>query len=115
MFVVFAPGLAEHMIEQGWWPDNGSKLDFAGCLRHWQEVAVGTLRRWGKATLLLAQHNGALDLGCLRKLLGEHYSACAAKMPPASERAQRLAAACVELTGDGAPIVWNAVEVGGGV
>jgi hypothetical protein len=109
-----APGLAEHALEHGWWPDNGTKLDFAGCVGHGQEVATAALRRWGRATLLLAQHNGALDIGCFRNLLAEHYQACAAKVPAPSDRARRLAAVAVELTGEGAPIVWNAVDAAGG-
>jgi len=35
-----SPGLASHAIENGWWEDDGTKLDFAGCLEaeaasHW--------------------------------------------------------------------------------
>jgi hypothetical protein len=109
-----APGLAEHVLEHGWWPDNGTKLDFAGCLGHGQEVAAGALRRWGRATLLLAQHNGALDAGCLRKLLGAHHAACSAQAGVANDRCRRLAALAVQLTGEGAPIVWTAVETPSG-
>jgi dipeptidase len=75
-----SPGLASKAIDQGWWPGDGSKLDFAGA------VGLGdsdsALRRWGRATLLLAQQHGHVDTGFLRRLLGDHYEGCADEVDP---------------------------------
>jgi hypothetical protein len=112
-----APGLAEFVLEQGWWPDNGTKLDFAGCVGHNQDPSAdaGAMRRWGKATLLLAQHAGALDLGRVRHLLCEHDAACAKRLGPAGcLRRQRLGSWAVELADESVPVVWNAVDVPNG-
>src|SRR5262249_24339319 len=46
-------GLATHAIEQGWWPADGTKLDFAGTVTQTREGHAAGLRRWGRATLLL--------------------------------------------------------------
>src|SRR5262249_26906359 len=35
------------------------------------------LRRWGRATFLLEQHNGRLDVACLRRILADHYESVA--------------------------------------
>src|SRR5262249_2900183 len=51
-------GLADHVIAQGLWPADGSKLDFAGALGASPAVRAPELRRWGRATLLLEQQNG---------------------------------------------------------
>ncbi len=63
-------GLAGHAIEQSWWPADGSKLDFA--------PAVGLdstsgLRRWERATHMLDQQAGHIDVPFLRRLLADHY------------------------------------------
>jgi len=85
-----APGLAEHALGQQWWPDDGTKLDFAGSL---QQAGPETwpLKRWGRATLMLEQQNGALDGFSLRGLLREHYAATAA----ASRTSSRLLSSTV--------------------
>jgi len=72
-----SPGLASHAIENGWWEDDGTKLDFAGCLEaeaasHWP-----ARRRWGRATLALEQQNGAIDGHFLRRMLFDHYDSVA--------------------------------------
>ncbi len=65
-------GLAAYAIAQGWWPEDGSKLDFAGALgERYQELATG-LRRWGRATLRLQQQNGHIDTAFLRRVLSDH-------------------------------------------
>ncbi len=58
-----SPHLANLAIARGWWPANGSKLDFAGAVAPGSGDAAPSLRRWGRATLLLEQGNGQLDLG----------------------------------------------------
>src|SRR5262249_5522969 len=53
-------------------PADGSKLDFAGALgERYDELAAG-MRRWGRATLLLQQQNGHLDVAFVRRLLSDH-------------------------------------------
>jgi secernin len=68
-----APGLAAHAIERGWWPADGTKLDFAGALATAATGLDGGMRRWGRATLLLEEQSGRLDPVSLRRLLGDHY------------------------------------------
>jgi secernin len=66
-------GLAEMAIGHNWWPEDGSKLDFADVVAPDDCEAAGALRRWGRATLLLEQYNGRLDRLFFRRLLGDHF------------------------------------------
>jgi hypothetical protein len=66
-------GLAGHAIEQGWWPADGTKLDFAGTLGGPGLDNAVALRSWGKTTLWLEQQNGHIDVGFLRKLLSAEF------------------------------------------
>lgn len=66
-------GLAPFAIREGLWPGDGSKLDFAGTLAKDPTGEQSGLRRWGRATLLLEQQNGHLDVAFLRRLQGDHY------------------------------------------
>lgn len=66
-------GLSSAAIEKGWWPCDGSKLDFADALSDRPTGLASALRRWGRATLLLEQQNGHMDLPFLRRLLSDHY------------------------------------------
>jgi hypothetical protein len=75
-----SPGLAGRAIDEGWWPGDGSKLDFAGAVGLGD--ADSALRRWGRATLLLGQQNGHIDTGFVRRLLGDHYEGCADEVDP---------------------------------
>jgi hypothetical protein len=68
-----APGLAGHCIEQQWWPEDGTKLDFAGVLEADPETAKTALGRWGKATWMLEQQNGHIDAAFLRRLLSGSF------------------------------------------
>ena len=68
-----ACGLAGRTIERGWWPEDGSKLDFAGTLCEEPTGRASALRRWGRATLLLEQQNGHIDAAFLRRVLSDHY------------------------------------------
>jgi secernin len=65
-------GLATHAISQGWWPADGSKLDYAGALPQDPETHSSALRRWGRTTLLLQEQNGRIDLAFVRRLLTDH-------------------------------------------
>jgi secernin len=67
-------GLADLAIVREWWPGNGSKLDFAGALAVEDAQSQAALRRWGRATLLLEQNNGHLDVSQVRHLLGDHVA-----------------------------------------
>jgi secernin len=77
-----APGLAEHVIGKSWWPDDGSKLDFGASLAVDTTGTDSALRRWGRATLLLEQHNGRIDAAVLRRLLSDHYEGTRAEVDP---------------------------------
>jgi dipeptidase len=68
-----SPGLAGHVIDQGWWPADGSKIDFAGAVAECPTGEESGLRRWGRATLLLEQQNGHIDPLFFRRLLSDHY------------------------------------------
>ncbi|HYV34513.1 MAG TPA: carcinine hydrolase/isopenicillin-N N-acyltransferase family protein, partial [Gemmataceae bacterium] len=68
-----APGLAGRAIAEGWWAEDGSKLDFIGALSEAPVGKASALRRWGRATLLLEQQNGHLDAPFIRQLLADHY------------------------------------------
>lgn len=67
-----APGFAALAIERGWWPEDGTKLDSAGCLGETCREQNAAWRRWGRATLLLEQQNGNLDLASFRRILADH-------------------------------------------
>jgi secernin len=64
-------GLADVAIGKGWWPSDGSKLDFAGVVAPDADRGPA-LRRWGHATLLLEQYSGRLDADSLRRILCDH-------------------------------------------
>src|SRR5207302_1211080 len=52
-------GLSAEAIGRGWWNGDGSKLDFAAAVAATPEEL--SLRRWGRATLLLEQQSGHID------------------------------------------------------
>jgi dipeptidase len=66
-------GLAEIAMHEHGWPADGSKVDFAGSFGDCPVGQASGLRRWGRATFLLEQQNGHIDVGFLRRLLGDHY------------------------------------------
>jgi hypothetical protein len=67
-----SPGLADLAIARGWWPGDGSKLDFAGVAAPEGGDNAASLRRWGRATLLLEQENGQIHLPVMRRILSDH-------------------------------------------
>ena len=86
-----ATGLASHSIDQGWWPGDGSKLDFAEALASVSPLdANSSHRRWGRATLLLEQQNGHLDSACFRRILSDHYEGCADEVDPCQPTGKRI-------------------------
>jgi secernin len=62
-------GLSDLAIARGWWPADGCKLDFAGALGRQGPDHAAALRRWGRATMTLEPHSGAVDLAVVRRLL----------------------------------------------
>src|SRR5437899_3075444 len=77
-----ARGLAGHSIEQGWWPGDGSKLDFASVVASDPNGEGSGLRRWGRATMLVEQQNGHIDAAFLRRLLADHYDGMRCEVDP---------------------------------
>ncbi len=69
-----APGLANFVIDKGWWQDDGSKIDFVRCLSEVTERSKAAQKRWGRASLALAQQQGAIDAHFLRRMLADHYT-----------------------------------------
>ncbi len=104
-----APGLASDLIEKGQWEDDGSKLDFARCLGGTQgNRTLRAQRRWGRASLAMAQQHGAIDLHFLRRMLADHYTANRNLLQPAKET--RLASTfLVDLQSKDTPLLaWHA-------
>jgi dipeptidase len=75
-------GLCDVVIERGWWPEDGSKLDFEGTVSAGGASEAVELRRWGHATLLLEDQNGHIDSLFLRRLLSDHYEGCLDEADP---------------------------------
>ena len=102
-----SPGLSEHVIEQGWWPADGSKIDFAASLcPPWIEQGAA-VHRWGQAARMLAEQSGHIDLAFLRRLLS---------LDDEDREAEETGTPCLvaDLTGrEGQPlIVWTALGAG---
>jgi dipeptidase len=116
-----ARGLADEAIARGWWPGDGSKLNFTQAFGSAEDATAG-LPRWGRATLLLEEHYGRADLAFFRHLLGDHgppsgrAALCRhAGMPTASRPAEEApvteASLIAELpsTPEELPLVWLAL------
>jgi len=101
-------GLADLAIERGWWPADGSKLDFAGVVAPEGGVKAASLRRWGRATLLLEQHNGAIDLPLLRRMLSDLFESCTNVESATRPSDLRTVVRLIAQTGTDAalPIAW---------
>jgi dipeptidase len=104
-----ARGLSAHAIEQGWWPEDGCKLDFAGAVGLPGPNQARALRRWGKATMTLEHHSGQVDLPLVRQLLRDQAEQVAPQEGlPADEG---TAASLVVRLGPGVddlPLAWYA-------
>jgi hypothetical protein len=102
-----APGLADFAVAQGWWQDDGSKLDFTGCLDSRHAGHTAARRRWGRASVALAQQAGAIDGHLFRHLLDEQGEKSRALLPVGVE--QREGSFLAELVpGQAAPLAWCA-------
>ncbi len=95
-----SPGLADLAIRRGWQPEDGSKLDFSGALAADGAGRPG-YRWWGRATMLLEQHNGTVDHALMRRLLGEP-----AEEPEARPTAAAALLAQLGAPADGVPLAW---------
>ena len=107
-------GLGEMVLERKWWPGDGTKLDFHDSLVEPDTDERDGLRRWSRATLALAQQEGAIDATSMRQLLAEHFEQCgepAADVSPAKAPAARpewQGSWIVSLSADRPPLVWSA-------
>lgn len=99
-------GLAEHILAERWWADDGTKVDFQASLGADRPEARPALRRWSRATLGLAQQEGALDPLSLRRLLLEHFDQCL-ELAPVATAWQGSGVASLG-TASAPPIVWVA-------
>lgn len=106
--------LAPEAVRLGWWKDDGNKLDFGGLLGEGCPVQTWALQRWGRATLLLEQQDGRLDLDGLRMLLDEHFDTAIDKFPgPLPPR--RLGNFLVVVAADhpAVPVAWCGIDLAG--
>ena len=102
-----APGLATLALEQGWWQDGGSKLDFAGCLDAKHPSHALARRRWGRASVALAQQAGAIDAHFFRHLLDEHFGNNVPLLPAHAGGRAVAFLACLG-AGQAVPLAWCA-------
>lgn len=103
-----SPGLAEQAIQNGWWHDDGVKLDFGGVLGGVHDGHAWSLKRWSKGTLALAQREGKLDVDALRQMLADQFDSCVRQHALAPTASRRLASAVVRLDADATPLFWFA-------
>jgi secernin len=107
-------GLSDLAIKSGWWPADGSKLDFAGAVGPAGVDSATGLRRWARATLLLEERNGQIDVSYLRRLLSDHHEGMGSKPSPetlcrhpSGPAGECTAASLVIHLGEGeAPVAW---------
>lgn len=109
-----AHDFAPEAVRAGWWKDDGNKLDFGGLLGEGCPVQTWALQRWGRATLLLEQQDGKLDLDGLRLLLDELFEHAADRYPGTLPR-ERLGSflAAVDHDHPAVPIAWPSVDIAG--
>jgi dipeptidase len=79
-------GLADLAISRGWWPADGSKLDFEATLCLPSPTSARALRRYGRAMLLLEQQRGHHKIATLRRLLCDHFDGCPDEVDPCGLR-----------------------------
>ncbi len=108
-----SPGLAERAVAEGWWKDDGTKLDFVGCLGHHEPADAWPLRRWSKATLAAAKHTGDIDAVLMRCLLAKHFEISVRGHDLAPQKTRLLASLIVALDDAGAGVMWAACNGAG--
>jgi hypothetical protein len=101
-------GLAEQAIQNAWWNDDGTKLDFAGSFGVNDAAHAWGLKRWSKATLALAQRQGSLEAYGMRRLLAEQLETCVRRHELAPRGTRHLGSLVVRLDAPEAPLLWCA-------
>jgi secernin len=81
-WVRIARGLSAHVIGHGWWPADGSKIDPVDSVHASVLGTASALRRWGRATFLLEQQSGHINVAFCRRLLGDHYEGMQGAVDP---------------------------------
>jgi hypothetical protein len=107
-----SPGLSELAIRQGWWPEDGQKLDFTAALGRRGPDHEAAVRRWGQSTLQLEQCSGQIDDLFFRRLLrdlSEHFRSAGSEGP--APECLTTASLIVELSADATdwPAIWCAL------
>lgn len=97
--------LARYVHENGLWPSDGTKLDVHACLADPRQDLPTALKRWSRATLAMAQQEGAIDAYCLRRMLLEHFDNCQEILP---RHNVWHGTQIVSLNPDSVGIVWTA-------
>lgn len=100
-----APGLSTLAIAHDWWPEDGTKLDFASAVGEAAERAGSAMRRWGRATLQLEEQSGHIDAAFLRRLLADHHEYFASD----AERGPATASLVAQLSAVPVPLAWWAL------
>jgi secernin len=85
-----APGLAAEAIERKLWPEDGTKIDFAGVVAAPTPNGGSAAKRWARATYLLQEQNGRIDLAFVRRILADHYETDDEEESPANRTTHPL-------------------------
>lgn len=103
-------GLADQLIAYGWWPEDGSKVDFAECVELPGDDHADVMRRWGGATVALEEQNGRIDAASLRRLLSRTEEGLCQQSADVHGMAT-ASSLVVELPhpGDETPLAWCAL------
>ena len=79
-----SPDATAFAVEQGWWPGDGGRVDFAAAYADESGVPTNQcVERRRRAATFLAEGRGQLVSGALRSLLRDHYDAGAVHRPRA--------------------------------
>ena len=79
-------GLSGHVIGEGAWPADGSKIDFVSAVADAPERHPQALGRWGRSMMLLQEQNGHIDMGYCRRLLRDHGEGLEGSWMPATDQ-----------------------------
>ena len=79
-------GLAGHVIGEGTWPADGSKVDFVSAIGDDPQRHPQAFGRWGRTMMLLQEQNGHIDMGYCRRLLRDHGEGLEGSWPSALDQ-----------------------------
>lgn len=97
-------GLGDLAISRGWWPEDGSKLDFEAAICSIESTAAASQQRLHQMTQCLEYQSGGLNVSLVRSLLGQH---CLASMDEEPSSEATLASMIVQIpVGSDRPQVW---------